>query len=479
MSISEINEIRQATNYAVEYKTDKSAKEEIVNLFSTKQFYNDTASADSIQKEINTLQSYISQKNNDYEEKTNSINLANKELESLNKKLENEIKEVTQLAVKEENEQKEQIQKAIKEVNQMYMNGEIEKEEMPSELSKKISKYSSLSLGVLTKSSKLNNIKLKITSITNKIASLIDAANSLETELNLANGTLSLMENLQSKMGISGTVNSTSEDSSDKTSALGFSANGKTFNFVIDKNFDNKLNGKSEFLGSQNGFDELKEFDTNNDNVISANEIGTSNMFVLMTDNQTGSKNFMSIFESGISSIDLSTITSEDFSEIETAQTKNIFTVNTVCGAIQGYDEYEINGFDNTQMLISVDEDAIKNSENIFAKSVSLSTNGLEKNIVNAVSSVKSAQIDIKKISNEMTSNNSLASTNLTAGERPKTEEEKAEKAQQEEKEQEEKEKQEKVEFEEKEKAELKKKEEAKEAEEKQKKKEQEEKEKQ
>ena len=40
MGLSEISEIKTATNYAIEGKTNNSAKNEIINLFSENQFNN-------------------------------------------------------------------------------------------------------------------------------------------------------------------------------------------------------------------------------------------------------------------------------------------------------------------------------------------------------------------------------------------------------------------------------------------------------
>lgn len=427
MSISEISEINKATNYALESRKNNSAKKDILNLFEGKKFYNGgNTSANSVAEEIKTLQNFITEKNSDYSQKCAALKSADKELQDLKKQLEDEILDVTKQADKEEKEQRNQIRNAINEVNQMYMNGDIEKEEMSSELSKKISRYSSLSSGVTSKASRLNGTKTRIASITGKIASLIDSANSIEAELNIAKGTMSIMQNLMSKMEINGSVNAANNESENNSKALGFSANGKNYNFIIDRNSDNKLNDSSEFLGANSGFQELKNIDKNKDNIVSRDELNESNMFVLVTDNQTGSNKFMSILESGISSIDLSTITSEDFNELEEPEIQNIFTVNTVSGvSTQGYEDSLISGFNNTEMIVGIDESVLKNAKNIFSKGASLSSNGLEENVVNAAIAIKAAQADVKRTASEMAVNDNTASSKLTKQERPETKEEK------------------------------------------------------
>ena len=426
MGISEISEIKSATNYVLESKNNDSAKKEIVNLFSSNQFNNSgTASASSIEEEVETLQNFITGKNSEYNDKTSELNAAQNELKTLNKKLEDEILEITKKANEEEKEQRSRIQQAISEVNDMYMNGNIEKNDMSAELAKRISKYSNLSSSVTSKLSKLSGTKAKISVLTDKIASLTDEANSIESEINTASGTVSLMQNLLNKMTINGSVENDDENNS---GALGYNYDGNTVNFVTDKNSDGNVNGVSEFLGTTNGFEELKSLDKDEDNVISQDELSENNMYVLMTDNQSGSSSFMSIFESGISSINLSTITSEDFNEIEEPQVKNIFTVNTVSGDLcEGFENGSISGFDNTALTVSVDDSVLDNAENIFSQNASLSVNGLYENVTKAEAAIVKVKSDIKTISNEMASNNSIASSKLTQQERPETQEEKEE----------------------------------------------------
>ena len=424
MGLSEISEIKTATNYAIESKNNNNAKNEIINLFSANQFNNGgESSVNTIEEELQTLQNFITGKNSEYNNKNTEINSAQDELTALNKKLEDEIFEITKQANKEEAEQRKNIEHAITEVNNMYMNGDIEKSEMSAELTKKISRYANLSSGVTLKLSGLSGTKAKISALTSKIASLIDAANSIESEINTATGTVSLMQNLLSKMTISGSVNTGSENTS---GAIGFNSNGKTFSFITDKNNDNKVNGSSEFLGATNSFDELKNLDTNQDNIVSQNELGSNNMFVLMTDNQTGSSKFMSLLESGISSINLSTITSESFNELEEPQVQNIFTVNTVSGAsVQGFQNASISGFDNTALTVNVDGSVLDDAQNIFAKGASLSAEGLDDNVTKAEEAIVEARAAVKTTAAEMAANDSVASTKLTKQDRPETQEEK------------------------------------------------------
>ena len=446
MGISEINEIKTATNYVLESKNNSSAKNEIINLFSGTQFNNGGINfANTIENEVQTLQNFINTKNDAYENETTKLKAAQNELTELNQKLEDEIYEITRQADKEEKTQRAQIQNAINEVNNIYMNGDIEKDEMSSELAKKISKYSKLSSGINANVTKLSGTKSRISALTSKIASIIDSANSIESEINTASATLSIMQNLMSKMSISGSVET---NESNTSGALGFVSDNKNYNFIIDANSDNTVNGESEFLGTLNGFEELKNLDKNNDKIIDKEELSANNMYVLMTDNQTGSNRFMSILESGISSINLSTITSESFNELEEPQVQNIFTVNTISGeSVQGYENASVNGFDNTQMIVSIDESVLDNAKNIFSQSASLSDEGLEDYVVNAANMIKDVKNEIKKITNEMAANNSSAASKLTTQKRPETQKEReereaeeAKKAEEEKKAQEEKE---------------------------------------
>ena len=57
-----------------------------------------------------------------------------------------------------------------------------------------------------------------------------------------------------------------------RTDPIGYSIGDVTFEFVIDRDKDGKYDGSSEFLGAQNGMDEMRALDTNNDGSINTQD---------------------------------------------------------------------------------------------------------------------------------------------------------------------------------------------------------------
>ena len=213
MSINEVKSIQAINNYVIENLDSESqqAAKKVETLFSEKFYNGGSESASAIAVEIEKLESYLTKKQNEYNQTYNLLKLTNEELNKLNQELEKEILDVTQKAEEDEYKQRVFIQRAIDETNEQYMKGEIEKDDMPGVLAGKIAKYCEIDPAILTASNKLNSTKSRIATLTNKIASIIDRVNCLETESKLAQGTLVMMKNLMGKMNL-GTSDSRTTD---------------------------------------------------------------------------------------------------------------------------------------------------------------------------------------------------------------------------------------------------------------------------
>lgn len=607
MSIQDVKAIQANTNYVLENINSETqeAAQKIETLFSKKFFNGGAESAEAINVEIEILKNYIKQKNQEYCENYTQLKYTNAELNKLNEQLQKEIFAVTEQADKDERLQKAFIIKAIDEVNKMYMDGEIEKSEMPRQLALKIANYNKIDTSILIASNRLNTTRTKIEAITNKLASIMDRANMLETESKLAQGSLALLQNLVGKMSLGRTNNATAAnerpiytptkqalvdelaagikgigggsdrnsmanpqmvkmkeflglngdgtqdgkygvnadsmllrmkdagftakeamyainwifdgsnmsynvsnqqwsvpyghgadaqntyatlidqtkklwgsnanvignggddegnpdigdipdiededtdeivDADRRTDPIGYSVGDVTYEFVVDRNGDNKFNDKSEFLGAQNGITELRGLDTDGDGVVTNDEISANeNLFVLMTDHKTGEHKFMSAADGNIESIDLSTISSKNWTNINDNQVANVFTVNTVTGAdARGYQSFDsayyieksYNGvIGNADMAVKVDQSAMRQAQNIFASIEVLSNYENEANLAEQSLNVKNAQKTVAETERNMAKTADNAENGLEAGRRPETKAEKEERLRKEEEE--------------------------------------------
>lgn len=603
MSINEVSAVTDINNYVIENlgKETQQSTEKVKSLFSEKFYNGGTDSAEAIASEVERLEQYIDSKQEEYNQTYNYLKLTNTELNRLNQELEKEILEVVKQAEKDEQIQKAFIQRAIDETNEQYMNGEIEKGDMPGVLSSKIAKYFGLDSSVLQASNKLNSKRARITSLTSKIATIIDKANCIESESKLAQGTLVMMKNLMGKMSLSKSNSSTgasekpvytptkqalvdelaenirglvgegtydknsmnnpqlvklkeflgldnqgklneygvpensmlnrmkdegftekeavyainwifdnvnmkyevggqwsvpyghgtdaketysallsqteklwgaegtqeadttttatkptattttpttttttsSSPTSDvkRTDPIGYSDGDVTYEFVIDRNKDDKFNDKSEFLGANNGIRELKDLDSNNDGTIDTDELSANeNIFVLITDHKTGSHKFKSA-ASEIKSIDLTSLSSKNWTNINNNKLKNTFTVNTVKGTAQGYqtddDNYYLdksyNGVTNSEIIVTVDEEAMNKAQNIFNSIQTMDNEEAESISSKAAIDVKTTQKEVNSINNDLKTTAGQAQSQLTNATRPETEEERLEREKKEE----------------------------------------------
>lgn len=596
MSIQDVTTVQSVTDYVINNMENESKQiaNKVKSIF-TENFYNGGSNtAGSISNEIERLESYISQKQEAYQTTYAYLKYTSEELNILNQQLQRQIYEVTQQADADERKQKRAIEQAIDETNQMYMEGDIEKSEMQPTLSRKLAQYCTRDNNLSVMNARLTPIKSQMTSLTNKIADLIDRVNCYEAESKLAQGTLVLMKNLMSKMdlgssdsstkanerpiytptkqalvdtlatGIKGltkngayegfpkdaysmsnpqmvklkdflgmngdgklgnngvlkdsmlnqmkdkgftakealyainwifdnckmsyqpggqwsvpyghdteahnvyselidqvntlwgadalrgakpeTPTSTGEppveppaeppvEPPTRTDPIGYSIKDTTYEFVIDRNKNNIFDDKSEFLGASKGINELKALDLNSDGTVSRDEMESNEqLFVLMTDHETGAHAFKSIKEANIDSIDLNSLTSKNWTNINNNVLKNTFTVNTLTGStVQGYQTNDsdfyikksYNGVENAEMAVTVDENAVRQAENIFSSIKTLSSQEYGDISTRAVKSINRTQQDVNDTINDMNNELNTADNGLTSGTRPKTAEEK------------------------------------------------------
>lgn len=87
------------------------------------------------------------------------------------------------------------------------------------------------------------------------------------------------------------------------TDPIGWVNGNTTFDFAVDRNGDNIFNGKEEFLGAENGIEELFALDANGDGKINGNELNS--LLIVRNNHEIGDFGFISAQMAGLSEIDL------------------------------------------------------------------------------------------------------------------------------------------------------------------------------
>ena len=110
-------------------------------------------------------------------------------------------------------------------------------------------------------------------------------------------------------------ANATNEDKDrNRCDPIGFSDNdGKRYDFFVDKDSDGNVTNENEFLGAENGFQEMKDADANGDGKVTADELDAKNVKMVVT-NSDGTqeiKNATDVLKEG-DSIDLASYQSQN-----------------------------------------------------------------------------------------------------------------------------------------------------------------------
>lgn len=87
------------------------------------------------------------------------------------------------------------------------------------------------------------------------------------------------------------------------TDPIGWVNENTTFDFAVDRNKDNIFNGKEEFLGAEQGIDELFALDLDKDGKINGEEL--NNLLIVRNNHEIGDFGFISAQMAGLSEIDL------------------------------------------------------------------------------------------------------------------------------------------------------------------------------
>ncbi len=128
------------------------------------------------------------------------------------------------------------------------------------------------------------------------------------------------------------------------TDPISFTDGNVKYDFIKDKNNDGIFNDASEFLGAENGWAEMKQYDTNGDGVINGEEL--KKLQLVAVDQESGQFSFKNADEAGIASIDLASFKETEGKKLTMTNDYNegTFKINMKNGSVlQGVETQDSN----------------------------------------------------------------------------------------------------------------------------------------
>ena len=273
--------------YTCPYGHDEDAKA-IYNTFTQ-----ELMAASGTSPEIQALQQEITSLNL-------QITSNNQQLQSLKpmiEKLQTEIEKAIEKAINESEEIAEDQKQAASDIVKSELNaytsaqGEMTYEQFQSNLASKLdslssdgnSKMSSVVRDMMNAESKMSTLQ----SYVSQMGSLIQQNATLSDKV-----TLKVADLAQKKAELA-----TEEDPDcQKCDPIGFTSGTSRFDFFIDKDSDGKLSNEKEFLGAENGWNEMAALDTNGDGKVTKDEMSGLKMVVTNSDGTQTVQNAADLF---------------------------------------------------------------------------------------------------------------------------------------------------------------------------------------
>lgn len=265
--------------YTLPYGHDEDARE-LYDLFKTQigQVANTSPEIEALKTSIAGLENQIAYNNN-------QLSILEKNVETLKEEIEELIEQAIDESEEIAEEQKEEAKKIVAQELDNYTSakGAMTYEEFQSNLAGRLDSLDSSS------QSKLSSITIKLLNAESKMSSL----NGYLTQMNSLQNTNSLMqeqigtktvemESLQAQM-IEENANC-EDDCCQRTDPIGFETDGKKYDFFVDKDDNGLLSNEQEFLGAQDGWQEMSALDTNGDGKVDKSELEESDLKVVITD---------------------------------------------------------------------------------------------------------------------------------------------------------------------------------------------------
>lgn len=257
--------------------------DEAMALYSL--FQTELLKATNTSPEIEALKNSIAGLENQIAFNNNQLSILEKNVETLKEEIEALIDQAIDESEEIAEEQKEEAKKIVAEELDNYTSakGEMTYEEFQSNLSGRLDSLDS------SGQSKISSVTMKLMNAESKMASL----NGYLTQMNSLMNTNSLlqdqigaqtaeMESLEAQM-IEESANCVDE-SCQRTDPIGFETDGKKYDFFVDKDDNGLLSNEQEFLGAEDGWQEMVELDTNGDGKVDKDELEESDLKVVITD---------------------------------------------------------------------------------------------------------------------------------------------------------------------------------------------------
>lgn len=171
---------------------------------------------------------------------------------------------------------------------------------------------------------------------------------------------------------------------------IGFEKDGVTYDFIVDRDGDGEFDGPNEFMGAENGFEEVKAMDKDGNDIVEGEELNDAKM--IKTDKKTGKQSFITAQEAGVTSIDLSTYQQTGYKMANGNEHLGSFNINAQGETIKGYQTLDNVNWLNTNYGNSYGKSIDSNKE------TDISTKTADAKKVAGQTKVKSVAVDVKKL---------------------------------------------------------------------------------
>ena len=216
------------------------------------------------------------------------------------------------------------INNAVTQTVAAYLNGEITKDQLMATLGTKLA---------ITES----DIASKLTALTEGENSLVDAINTKISQIcDLATENAELGEVIKAAAAeIDKAQAEAAASSSNCCDPIGFEQDGVSYDFIVDRDNDGKFDGENEFLGAENGFEEMKALDKDGNGVVEGEELNGLQM--VKTDKVKGTQSFVTAKEAGVTSIDLSSYNAKNIKQANGNTLAGNYNLNVNGKKVEGY----------------------------------------------------------------------------------------------------------------------------------------------
>ena len=290
-------------------------------------------------QELNAAQQKLSEINNQISSNNNQLKQLEYNIVSLQskleKKIENAIKESDEIA----DEQKDEAAKIVSEQLNAYTsaNGEMTYDQFTSNVSSALDNLAGESNSKLSMVvGKILEAQSDLKILDNYLSSMKDIIDSNASLTEESKATQDEIKSLQDKIE----TNAANGDSDcNECDPIGFTtSSGVRYDFFVDNDNNNDITNEQEFLGYQNGFQELIDVDSDGDKKVNAAELDNKNVKVIVTkaDGTQEIKKASEVF-SDSDSIDLSSYREKSDTTSDGNKLLGSFDVNYNGKTAQGY----------------------------------------------------------------------------------------------------------------------------------------------